>query len=613
DDNRDWFMLTQVETQIVSKLFWHEWFPEIVYDVHQQGQYGSRMCVPPFFDPHNPNIDPVILREVGSIGTRMATRLDGAGFKGIVTNSTYDTWWHGGLRTSPYYHNAVGILTEAASVNIATPVEIKRDQLRSQTRGLQNPLIAQTNFPDPWQGGRWTMRDIASLELVTTRTALEEAALHREELITNVVGAAERAIQAGKTEGPYAYVVPLDQHDRTAAERMIDILIDQGVEVHRAANEFSASGKSYSKGSFVILMSQPYRANVKCLFEAQKYPDRRLYPGGPAEPPYDVAGWTLPMQMGVDYSGIDRAFEANLEKITGRVAAQQKAAPPAQRRLAVYRSWVPSMDEGWTRWVLEEFGFSYSTLKDKDVRAGNLKDKFDVIILPDQSMQQILNGNREGSYPDEYCGGITEQGAANLRTFVESGGVLICLDSASELAIKKFQLPVKNVLEGLHRDKFYAPGSIFRATVDNRHPIAFGMPAEADLYFLSGSRRSAAPDAGPPPESPRSESATRDGSGPNPESGASQSRRVDQSLLVSAFAFEITDPARAVSVARFVDGNPLRSGWLLGPEYVAGKSALVDAKLGKGHVILFGFRPQHRGQTWGTFKLLFNSILLRED
>ncbi len=237
DNNRDWFMLTQVETQIVSTLFWREWFPEIVYDVHQQGSFGSRMCVPPFFDPSNPNIDPVILRQVGALGMKMATDLAAAGHRGIVTNSTYDTWWHGGLRTAPYYHNAVGILTEAASVNIATPLQVKREQLRSPTRGLADPLVAATNFPDPWQGGAWTMRDIMNMELITTRTALEEAKLHREELIRNFVGAATRAIEAGKSDAPYAYIVPIEQHDKPTAERMINILIQQGVEVHRAKSD----------------------------------------------------------------------------------------------------------------------------------------------------------------------------------------------------------------------------------------------------------------------------------------------------------------------------------------------------------------------------------------
>jgi hypothetical protein len=273
------------------------------------------------------------------------------------------------------------------------------------------------------------------------------------------------------------------------------------------------------------------------------------------------------------------------------------------------------MDEGWTRWVLEQFGFDYTTLTDAQVRAGNLNAAFDVIILPDQNDEQIVAGNKPDSYPPEYAGGIGEQGAKNLKSFAESGGVLICLDSASGMAIKRFDLPVKNVLEGLRRDKFYAPGSIFRAVVDTHHPIAFGMPSEADLYFISGTRRLR--DAGGPPSaalSPAGMGQVYGETGEEPfdaEAVQTQgSRSGDQATLVTAHAFEITDAKVARSVARYTDGNPLRSGWLLGPEYVAGKSALVDVSVGKGHVVLFGFRTQHRAQTWGTFKFLFNAILL---
>jgi Zinc carboxypeptidase len=745
DNNRDWFMLTQVETQIVSNLFWREWFPEIVYDVHQQGQFGSRMCVPPFYDPSNPNIDPTILRTVGALGMKMALNLQAAGFKGIVTNSTYDTWWHGGLRTAPYYHNAVGILTEAASANIATPMQVKREQLRAPTRGLADPLVAATNYPDPWPGGAWAMRDIMNMELVTTRTTLEEAALHHDEVVRNFVQVAERAIEAGKRDAPYAYIVPAEQHDRPTADTMINILLQQGVEVQRAKSDFTAGGKQYAAGSYVISLAQPYRANVKCLFEAQHYPDRRIFPGGPAEQPYDVAGWTLPMQMGVDYAEAGQRFDAELEKLeirahqtrmkkfanaahellhlddnrrmarivsgdlnsaiafvnelrrevnsansSGMFANQamlkvwqltqaQKAetrsfpagsfiieyappsgarrkpagrrrsresdknsAPPALTkieelvsangltvehitieqdlakiakaltppRLALYRSWSPSMDEGWTRWVLEQFNFDYKNVYDADVRGGNLKDKFDVVILPDQSMQQIINGNRADTYPDEYTGGIGEEGVAELKRFVEAGGVLICLDSASELALKRFDLPVQNVLDGVRRDQFYAPGSIFRAALDTTSPIAYGMPPEADLYFVSGTRRGRGgdPDSAPAPERPRADQSRVDPAAP--DSMRRQAAPDGTGNLVSAFAFEITDPQRVRSVARYVDGNPLRSGWLLGPQFIAGKSALVDVTMGKGRVVLFGFRTQHRAQTWGTFKLLFNAILL---
>jgi len=593
DDNRDWFMMTQVETRELADVLWRQWFPEIVYDVHQQGQFGSRMCVPPFFDPPNPNIDPVILREVASIGMRMSVNLTAAGFKGIVSNSTYDTWWHGGLRTAPYYHNQVGLLTEAASAKIATPMDINRNQLRSPTRGLQNPLVTATNYPLAWEGGNWRPIDILRMELVTTRTALEDASAYRQSFISNFVEAASRAIEAGENEGPFAYVIPASQHDGPAAARMINILIDQGVEVHRAKSGFRIGDRQYDAGSYVIKMAQPYRANVKCLFEAQHYPDRRVYPGGPAEPPYDVAGWTLPMQMGVDYVAADHSIDADLEKAGEATTAISAAAKPstagafyisadtdnsfllinelqkepqryrvyrlvkaanlngrsfpqggfvveaaqgggqsaaesnpqvgtgagvllidraaglgvpvesigrldpqsgireqilAPAKLGLYKSWAPSMDEGWTRWVLEQFGFDYTSITDADIRAGNLESRFNVIILPDQSADQITRGNRAGSYPEEYTGGVGEAGLENLRRFAEAGGTLVCIDSASELALVNFKLPVKNLLDGLGRDKFYAPGSIFRVTVDTAHPLAFGMPGEADVYFISSTR-----------------------------------------------------------------------------------------------------------------------------
>ncbi|HUK90992.1 MAG TPA: M14 metallopeptidase family protein [Blastocatellia bacterium] len=761
DDNRDWFMLTQVETQELAGVLWHEWFPEIVYDVHQQGEYGSRMCMPPFFDPPNPNIDPVILREVGEIGSRMALNLTARGFKGIVTNSTYDTWWHGGLRTAPYYHNEIGILTEAASTKIATPMDIKREQLRAGVRGLPNPLVTATNYPVAWEGGVWHNSDILAMELVTTRTALEEASANREFLITNYVDAGARQVLAGKTEGPYAYVISAAQRDYPTAIRMMNILIEQGMEVHQAKSAFSAGGKTYPEGSFVILMAQPFRANAKCLFEAQHYPDRRLYAGGPAEPPYDVAGWTLPMQMGVDYEAINARFDAPLALIPSAVLprlpviadhrvgsttafyigpetnnafllvngllkepalysvsrlaqavtaggaefhaggfvvelkpsagesgkssskspspSQEAAAflaraislgitpigleagqipsgdqkPLRQPRLGLYRSWVPSMDEGWTRWILEQFGFEYATVTDRDIRSGDLNSHYDVIVMPDQTDEQIVKGNKADSYPAEYTGGIGDDGVGNLKKFVEAGGVLVCLNTASELALRRFDPPVKNVLDGLRTSQFYAPGSIFRATVDSKNPIGFGMPSDADLYFVSGIKRESERPNAPTRPSSETNSPVRSalallsssetlaplGNNPSPDPSHGQSSDIPVNVIaglsqstsparrgsssgegseertpsVSAFAFDVTDPARARSVADYVGDNPLRSGWLLGPNYITKHSALVEADMGKGRLVLFGFRPQHRAQTWGTFKFLFNSIYLGQS
>ncbi len=664
DNNRDWFMLTQVETQAITRALYGEWFPQILYDVHQMGATGARMFVPPFYDPPNPNIDPILLRSVAVIGHHMAWALTAAGFRGVVTNAQYDTWWAGGLRTMPYYHNVVGILTEAASARLMTPITLTREQLRGATRGLPNPLERTTNFPDPWPGGLWRPMDILRMELVAARALLQVAARYREEFLRDFYQLGKRAIERGRTEEPFAYLIPAEQWDPPTAAHLVNVLMAQGVEVHRATERFVADGVEYPAGSFVLLLAQPLRALVKTLLEIQRYPERRLYPSGPPERPYDVAGWTLPLQMGVQVVEVTRPFEVRLQKVTEAIAivgrlsgardlggrgtpetvwllepkanrafsavnellasnlfqvsrlprsitiegrsypagtfvlrAAEGAQPPrpvvrqmlediarrhgvdlhavtqrltelvpiGRRRIGLYRSWVPSMDEGWTRWVLEQFGFSYTTLRDSEIRAGNLRARLDVIILPSDSPREIRDGHRPGSYPPEYTGGIGKEGVENLKAFVEAGGVLLALGESSDLVIEEFGLPVRNALRDLSPSEYFCPGSILRVTMNPEHPVAYGLPAETDVYVVGG------------------------------------------------LAFEVAASGDGASapeiIARYAE-DPLRSGYLLGREKIAGRAALLDVPHGRGRVVLVGFRPQHRGQSWGTFKVLFNALLL---
>jgi len=231
-------------------------------------------------------------------------------------------------------------------------------------------------------------------------------------------------------------------------------------------------------------------------------------------------------------------------------------------RLALYKSWTGSMDEGWTRWLFDTFNVPYTSLRDADVRAGSLRAKYDVIVLPSMRLREIVEGRSKETAPAEFTGGIGDGGVANLRRFVEEGGTLVCWDDSTELAIKRFDLPVRNALEGLRSSEFYCPGSVLRAEVDTAHPLARGLAPQADVYF------------------------------------------------VNSAAFEVTDPARARVVARYAARKEevLRSGWLLGADKLAGRAALVEATLGRGRVVLFGFRPQHRGQTWGTFPFIWNAV-----
>jgi Zinc carboxypeptidase len=614
DDNRDWFMLNLSETRAITRLLWKEWFPEIVYDVHQQGQTGSRFFVPPFYDPPNPHIAPVLLREVGLIGHKIAADAEAAGFKGVITNALYDTWWHGGFRTAPYFHNSIGILTEAASARLMTPARVTPEQLRkSSTRGMPSALpdSPSTNFPDPWPGGEWRPRDIMGLEMTAARAVLSMAAKYRGRYLRNFYDLGVRALDwpPKDRDGVLAYIIPAGQGRDENVAKLITLLVEQGVEVQRMDSELrltlaASRGSVYNdarepvpeewpSGSFLVFLKQPYRPNVQALFERQIYPDRMA--GGAPERPYDVAGWTLPMQMGVEAYPVAQIREpesarrltlvtdiAEMRKDLGllsgatrtewedraRAVARVRDASPIQNpvragvRVALYKSWTASMDEGWTRWLFDNFNVPYTSLRDADVRAGNLRAKFDVIVLPSMRMREIMEGRAGDTAPPELTGGMTDAGAENLGRFVEEGGTLVCWDDSTEFAIKRLKLPVRNVLEGLKPSDFYCPGSVLRVEVDASHPLARGLAERADAYFINGA------------------------------------------------AFEVTDPERARVVARYASSKDevLRSGWLLGSQYIAGRAALVEATLGRGRVVLFGFRPQHRGQTWGTFPFVFNAI-----
>jgi hypothetical protein len=606
DDNRDWFMLNLKESQLITRLLWQEWFPQIVYDVHQQGSNGSRLFIPPFFDPPNPNISPLLLRQVGLIGHKVAADLQAAGFKGVLTNALYDTWWHGGFRTAPYFHNSIGILSEAASARLMTPTTVTTEQLaRSSTRGMRSATEATTNFPDPWPAGEWHPHDIMAMELISARSILEMASKFRSEYLHNFYELGRKNSEPPANKGDtIAYLIPAGQGRDEAVAKLVGTLVDQGVEVFRLDKELHAvlssrvlqrtnpvteklgaykiagplsAMQEVPLGSYIIFLSQPQRYNVATLFEPQIYPNR-LTAQGEAERPYDVAGWTLPLQMGVDAPAVVTIKESPTErKLTLLKDANEVRADlalPLKRgdespiknplkqpvRVGIYRGSTGNMDEGWTRYVFDTFNVPYTSVRDADMRQGSLNAKFDALILPSQAATQIVNGNPAGSLPPEYTGGMTDAGVKNLKEFVTNGGMLICFDNACDLAIKEFNLPLRNVLEGVRSSEFYCPGSVVALEVDNKNPIAATLPASVPAYFINSS------------------------------------------------AFASRADANVRVVARYAKENVLLSGWLLGEDKLRGQIALAEVSVGKGRIVLFGFRPQHRGQTWGTLPFIWNAL-----
>ena len=584
DDNRDWFMLNLAETQAITKLFWQQWFPQLVYDIHQQGQNASRFIIPPFFDPPNPRVSPSILREVGLIGYKMAADLQAKNIAGVATNSTYDTWWHGGFRSAPYFHNSIGILSEAASANLMSPLTVTVEDLKKNrgVRGLPSVLETATNFPDAWKGGLWRPADINEIEMTASRSLLQMAAKFRARYLRQFYEYG-KANLTPKTDEPQAFVVTAGQPNAETVSRFFEILMAQGIEVRRLTKELHiANAPNVSDihevplGSFLVYVNQPQKNNILSLFEKQVYPDRRNA-NGDAEVPYDVAGWTLPMQMGVDYEAAwqikDTSPMAALKRVdsindirstlnlTPNTASFAKVPNPLKTnpKIGLYKGFTGSMDEGWTRFVFDTFQIPFRPVSDADMRTGKLD--LDALILPSDGENSIVKGLSADRYTDEFAGGIGEAGVENLKKFVADGGKLICFDASCEMIIKRFSLPIRNALAGLKRSEFYNPGSVVQLDVDTRSDLAKGLNQDTAAYFTSSS------------------------------------------------AYDIAADAKVKIIAKYAAKNALLSGWMLGEKYLNGKAALVETAYGKGSIVLFAFRPQHRGQSWGTFPFIFNSIV----
>lgn len=622
DNNRDWFMLNLPETRNVSRLLFREWFPQIVYNQHQAPAFPARIFVPPYAEPLNPNIPAPVMEGINLIGAAMKERFARENKPGVLSYFGFDAWWNGGLRSVPAFHNMHGILTETAGFQYGTPKTYKASEIPERF-GNGIPTHEPTVFYErPWLGGKWGVRDAIEYMLTGDFAILDLASTRREQFLYKAWETAYKNRDLGAAGKPYAYIVAQDQWDPTAARELLRRLQMSGVSVSRAAAPFQANGKSYSEGTYVIPASQPFRGYVVDLLEPQKYPELKSGTTGPTKRPYDIAGWTLPMQMNVKLDRVESKFEARLEdsedlppittgkehRDTGSLFAVADAVAAGKGvqwkaggatyalkkpRVGVYQPWVANIDSGWTEWLLDTFKIPQTVLRNEDIRKGALNAQFDTIILSQQSAESILHGTRAGErmggrtdYSDpnmqqrpEYTGGIELQGLANLDEFVRNGGTLIALDNATELPVKYFPLPVRLLLtpqaEGPVREEassataYYCPGSLLRIDVETANAVALGVPKEA-IAFSSGGQA------------------------------------FETTLLDS---FNKGDNEVKI-IARYAKQDLLASGWISGERAVLGRPILVEARHGKGKVILYGFRPQFRGQPYGTFKLLLNAIYL---
>jgi len=319
DNNRDWFMYNLVESRHTARVLYQDWFPEIVYDQHQMGSNGPRLFVPPYADPVNPNVPPLLTAETNLLGNYVVADLHRQGFKGVVTGSVFNAFFEGTMSKTPLWHNRIGILSEMASVQIATPIYFPKGSIGGA--GLDLPENkTQTNYLDPWEGGWWRLRDIIEYEKAVTHSLLDFAAILKEKIKTNFYTLNREAIRAGQTAPPYAYIIPADQHDPTAAVALVNKLMIAGVEVQQTTQVVTVASRKVLAGSFYVSLAQPSRMYIKDLLEVQNYPNLKQYPGGPPRTPYDVTAWTLPMQMAVEVVELDEPMTVQGKSIQHVVA-----------------------------------------------------------------------------------------------------------------------------------------------------------------------------------------------------------------------------------------------------------------------------------------------------
>jgi Zinc carboxypeptidase len=557
DNNRDWFMLTQIETKNMSRAIYHEWFPQIFVDEHQMGSNGPRMFIPPFADPVDPDVNPLIWREVNIIGSNMAFRLEQQHKSGLIYGYSFDAYWLGGTRNTGWWKNITGLLLETASARVATPMYIEPTELRGGTKGLID-YKATINHPNPWKGGTWRMRDIMDYERIASDALLETAADRRADFLRDVLTRAREAIADATPRE--AWRVPKQQRDWPTAQQMTALLVEHGIEVRQAPN-----------GDYWIPMAQPYGRFITEMLTPQRYPEVRLQPGKEILRPYDIATWTLPLQMGVTVEHTTIPEGLNLQTVTAINPETKEVIRRGEKyrkpRVAVYKPWGAYNDEGWTRWVLDTYGFAPKSLTPPEMK-GQLP--FDAIILPDVPKNAIATGKREDAgyeaeMPPEYRGGLGTEGLNTLKNFVENGGTLVALAGSCDYVIDNFNIPVRDVMSRVPQSEFSVPGSLVRLNVRQDHPVTAGIPSQVAAFIDKG------------------------------------------------IAFETTEPATDTQrwVLATYPSDPrdiLLSGWISGEEKLTGKAAAVAVTYGKGKIVLLGFRAQNRGQTHATFPFVFNSL-----
>jgi hypothetical protein len=713
DNNRDFFMMNMKETRNMSKQLYIEWMPQILYNHHQAGPAGSVVAGPPYRDPFNYLINPLTITGIDAVGAAMISRLNVEGKPGYTERggATFSTWYNGGLRTTSYFHNIIGLLTEI--IGNPTPESIPLVPAR---------LLPNGSTPYPVKPQKWLFQQSIDYSVSLNYAVLDYAARNREHVLYDIYMMGRNSIDAGNKDywtltpkrieainnamskgtparrntdttnrafrgrgedvslkyydvvfkdstlrDPRGYIISSDQPDFPTAVTFINALIYSGIKIHKATSDFKVEGKNYPIGSYIVFTNQAFRPHVIDMFDPQDHPNDFQYPGGPPIRPYDIAGWTPAFSMGFRFDRVldpftgpfkqvpygevqiplgsykkstagyildsrtNNSFIAvnnllksgiNIFRITkpeeagqfrpgsffipanGKVdAILEKAAkdfgikviPVAKRpasatgklttgRIALWDQYGGSMSSGWLRWILEQYQFPFSVIYSKEIDAGNLREKYDIIIFATGAIPSFGSAGRGGfrgmspnedEIPVEYrqqLGQITvSKSIPSLEKFLREGGTIVTIGTSTSLAYH-LKLPVRDAIveivngkvSPLPAEKYFIPGSIMRAEVDSTNKASWGMPAEADVFFDNSPVFKIAPDA--------------------------------------------ISRGEISPLAWFASDKALRSGWAWGQEYLQDGVAAFIANVGSGKLACFGPEVSFRGQTQGTYKFIFNQL-----
>jgi hypothetical protein len=657
DNNRDSYMMNGIDSRVRQRV-WREWEPDIIYVHHQSSPFPTRIWIPPFADPVGLRAPAIPARTINTIGMQIAQDLDAHGQPGATHMlATFDAYYPGYIDYMPVYQNIPSWWTETqgggcATTRTSTLADLPKDYKDTRPTAL---------YLSPWLEGKWSLRDAVNIMVTASTATLRYSAKFKEDILYNRYQSGRDVIKKYSTAGPFAYIIPREQRDPVAPVELLRRFAFHGIRISQLDHDAAYNGTTYPKGTWVIPMNQEFASLVQEVFEVQHYPE------GADDNPYDAAGWTLPFQMGVNVieaaTPLSSDFRAALKPVPPGKTVDWKTAPdapfttnaaaagivpraggftgtgdqvlldPAQnnsftlmaRALAdggkisfqlnpegraryVVSGVAPSKldawaaelwvtgertsgvsgvgvsgsppriglgNDGWTEWLFDTHDVKYTKVTNADLQAGDLASRFDVLVLPGGLGGGFGRGGggggggaaggaggRGGRGGGQGAGGANDATRA-VEEFVKSGGTLLTWGNGAASVANALQLPVQNTTAGLSRKEYFTGTSIMQVSVDAAHPIMAGMPDRADVTVTQ------------PP------------------------------------AFTTTEGFAGTVLAKYPsDASPLRSGFITpgGERFLQGFAAGLDVKHGSGHVVMFAFNPNWRGQPTGSFRMVFNAL-----